>query len=44
MTWASLFERAEAYGVEVDDVRRALRERRDASPADAPEDGDDDDG
>lgn len=29
MTWADLFERAEAYETTVDDVRRALEEHRD---------------
>jgi len=28
MTWADLFERAEAYEATVDDVRAALEERR----------------
>ena len=28
MSWAELFERAEAYGVETAEIRAALRERR----------------
>ena len=28
MSWEELFERAEPYGIELDDVRSSFRERR----------------
>lgn len=49
-TWESLFERAEAYDVTLDDVHGALTKRRTDEPGDTDgdekghEEGDEDDG
>ena len=41
MNWATLFDRAEQYEVEVNDVRRVLTEHRDGTVHE--DDGEDDD-